>query len=155
MKWLLLACPISLFAGWLAFPLVAQFYVGECTTRSLLIYDEPHKTVISDAIWDTLRGGKQHYYTSKLRLIPDNGPEENYYIERTLKTSVNYHMDSAEITSVAAFRIAGPDTSDPHVGRYIDPLSEQGFTARVYFFRVGERILSGFRDRPLVSCQKR
>ncbi|WP_274240074.1 MULTISPECIES: hypothetical protein [unclassified Enterobacter] len=155
MKWLIPITLSAIGAGWLAFPIVAQFYVGECNTKSLLIYDEPYQTVISEAEWTTLRGARQHYYNSKITLFPDNGPAEKFYVERTVKTSLNYHIDSAEVTSVSAFRIAGPDTSDPHVGRYIDPLSEKGFTARIYFFRIGERILSGFRDRPLVSCQKR
>lgn len=155
MKWLIALCLLAVGAGWLSFPLIAQLYVGDCTTKSLLIYDEPHKTVLSEAEWTTLRGGKQHYYNSKITLLPDSGPAEKFYIERTVKTTLNYHVDSAEVTSASAFRIAGPDTSDPLVGRYIDPLSEKGFTARVYFFKVGERILSGFRDRPLVSCQKR
>lgn len=155
MKWLIFLCPLSLVLGWLALPVTASYFAGNCTTKSLLIYDEPNKTVISEAVWETLRGGKQHYYNSKLTVLPDNGASERYYIERTVKTAMSYHVNSAEITSVNAFRIAGPDTSDPEVGRYLDPLSEQGFTARVYFFRTGERILSGFRDRPLVACQKR
>lgn len=155
MKWLITLSLLAVGAGWLSFPLVSQLYAGDCRTKSLLIYDEPHKTVFSEAEWITLPGGKQHYYNSKITVHPDNGPVEKFYIERTVKTFLNYHVDSAEVTSVSAFRIAGPDTTDPRVGRYIDPLSEKGFTARVYFFRAGERILSGFQDRPMVSCQKK
>lgn len=154
MRSIIILGAFALCAGWLAFPLAAALFSGNCTTQSLLIYDEPDRSIYSQSLWVTARGGEQHYYTSKLTVQPDHGAAESYYIERTIKTTLSFYLDSAEVTTANAFRIAGPDTSDPRVGHYIDPLSEKGFTARVYFFRTGERILSGFRNRPLVLCQR-
>ncbi|EPC7254359.1 hypothetical protein ACR2R9_004325 [Cronobacter sakazakii] len=155
MKWLLLICPVAFVTGWLLFPFITLFASGNCITRSVLIYDEPRGVVTSHAEWNTLRGGTQHHYTSHITLRLDNGTEEKFSTERVVTTSARFHWDSVGITTVKSFRIEGPGKNDPRAEKYSDPLSREGFSARIYFFRAGERLFSGFNNRPLVTCEKK
>ncbi|PKH19118.1 hypothetical protein CIG19_20500 [Enterobacterales bacterium CwR94] len=154
MKKMLLLLTLSLLTGWFISPVIYGALSGNCTSDSTLIYDEPDRTVISKARWEQLRGGEQYYYSSTLHIIPFRGQETEFAVERTLVTSLDYALDSLDVKTVNASRIAGPASSDPDYGRYIDPLAEEGFHARVYLFYTGDRLLTGFRNAPVSVCQK-
>ena len=140
--------------GWFIYPYVFINASGDCISNTTFIYDEADKTVISKSRWEVLRGGEQAYYSSVMSVIPFKGKKRDITIERTVNANLNYHLDSFTIRTMSAFRIAGPQRSDPELGKYIDPPAKEGFNARVYAYSIGERVMLGFRNLPLSVCHK-
>ena len=140
--------------GWFCYPYFFINSSGDCISNTTFIYDEADKTVISKSRWEVLRGGDQSYYSSVLSVIPFKGKKKDITLERTVNANLSFHSDSFTIRTMSAFRIAGPQTSDPEWGKYIDPPAKEGFNARVYAYSVGERVMLGFRNLPVSVCHK-
>ncbi len=66
------------------------------------------------------------------------GLESRINVDRTVNLDYDYHPDSVTVSTRKSFRIAGPDTQDPAIGKYIDPLADENFTARIYLFKSGK-----------------
>lgn len=145
---------IFLFFGWCFTPAFMKETSGNCVSYTTLLYNESDRTIISKSRWDMMKGGRQLYQSSVIRYIPVNGDEKSFAIDRTLNVEVEFHRDSLTVDTVKAFRINGPETSDPEYGGYIDPISELGFTSRVYIFNINGQFILGFRGLPLSFCQK-
>jgi|EndMetStandDraft_3_1072993.scaffolds.fasta_scaffold01662_1 hypothetical protein len=153
-----LACGavIAFVAGWFLAPYSMKLTAGNCATETTFVYDEADRLVVSKARWFTHRRGNEHFYLARLKIIPDEGREESVLVNRTVETEWSTRLDSMNVHTVRAFRIAGPETTDPHWGRYIDPLAEVGFTARIYLFRIpGGRLMTGYRGVPVTTCYGR
>lgn len=151
---IIVCCLLSLFLGWFTLPYLMQPLSGNCRAESTLIYDEENRTVVSHAIWDIMRGSDENHINSYLAFVDAQGKETRFNVERTINVDFAYHINSITVNTIKSFRIAGPDTHDPVLGRYIDPLADDKFTARIYLFKVGDRTISGFHNRPLNSCMK-
>lgn len=152
MKKAILACILASLSGWLAAPYILLNIPSGCVSNTTMVYDEPDKTVVSKSRWEILKGGEQSYYSSLLSVRPFTGVRSDISIERTINLDFKFHTDSYTVETTRAFRIAGPDTSDPAVGRYIDPPAEENFNARVYSYFTGGRVILGFRNLPIAVC---
>ncbi|BCQ34580.1 MULTISPECIES: hypothetical protein [Erwinia] len=141
-------------AGWFFAPYLIFLASGDCASKSVLIYDEPDRYIVSQGNWFTYRGGKEHTYSARISIAGPGNAFEDFASVRTIETENHFKYDSVNVRTVKSFRIAGPLTSDPRIGRYIDPLAEEGFTGRIYFFRYkNSGLLTGFKGRPLGLCQ--
>ena len=140
--------------GWFTYPYFFINTSGGCISYTTFIYDEADKTVISKSRWEVLRGGEQSYYSSVMKFIPFKGMKKDIIIERTVNANLSYHIDSFTVRTMNAFIIAGPQTSDPERGKYIDPPAKEGFNARVYVYSIGERVMLGFHNLPISVCDK-
>jgi len=147
-------CLIFFFLGWFYTPIALKETSGDCISNTILLYNESGRIIISKSRWDMMKGGEQLYHSSVIKDIQEGGDAKNFSVDRTLNVEVDFHRDSLTVDTVKAFRINGPETSDPEYGRYIDPLSELGFTSRIYIFYINGRFLLGFRDLPLSFCQR-
>ncbi|KAA6050456.1 MULTISPECIES: hypothetical protein [unclassified Pantoea] len=155
MKLFVILGMLSLMASWVATPYVIMSFSGDCVASTVLIYEEFDKVVVSKGSRYTFPGSNEHYYTAYFEIRQVGMPVEYFRVERTIETSRLFNIDSFNIRTAEAFRIAGPTTDDPRVGRYIEPLAEKGFNARVYHFKAGENSgLVGFRGLPLNICQR-
>jgi len=153
MKILFILGSIALLCGWFSLSYILRSLPGDCIVESTTIYDEQNRMVITHSYWDRTRGNMQYHYSAQLNIIPDNGVPAQIAIERIINTEHTYLYNSFDVKTVKAFRIAGPLTSEPELGKYIDPLAEEGFHARVYLYLVGSRIIPGLRMQPLGICQ--
>lgn len=153
MKKFYILCGFFLMTGWFSIPVIMRYTSGGCVSYTTLIYDEPTRTIVSSARWDMTAGGEHLFYSSAINDNPLNGEGRGFVSERTINAQFRYHADSMTVRTVSAFRIAGPETSDPEYGRYIDPPAEQGFSARVYTYYAGGRIMMGFRNLPISVCR--
>lgn len=144
---------LAFAAGWFSAPYSLKLAAGNCATETTFVYDEADRVVVSQARWFTHRRGDEHFYVARLKITPDGGAEESVLVNRTVETDWSMRPDSLNVRTVKAFRIAGPETTDPHWGRYIDPLAEVGFTGRIYLFRTpGGRMMTGYRGVPVTTC---
>lgn len=147
-------CGLMVLSGWFSLPYLLQPLSGNCRSETLIIYDEPERTVVSHGYWDILRGSREGHLNAYLAFISPQGDEKKITVDRTISIDYSYHIDSFTASTKKSFRIAGPDTQDPAVGKYIDPLADEKFSARIYLFKVGNQLISGFRYRPLNRCMK-
>ncbi|MGK3114873.1 hypothetical protein [Candidatus Pantoea formicae] len=148
------SCLLMMFLGWFSLPYLLRPLSGDCRSETLIIYDEPERTVISHGYWDILRGSREGHLNAYLAFISPQGDEKKINVDRTVNLDYTYHIDSLTASTKKSFRIAGPDTQDPLVGKYIDPLADEKFSARIYLFKVGNQVISGFHYRPLNRCMK-
>lgn len=147
---------IAFLVGWYLAPYSMKLTAGNCASETTFIYDETTRVVISQARWFVHRHGDEHFYMARLKIIPDNGPEESVLVNRTVETEWSIRADSLNVRTIKAFRIAGPQTTDLHWGRYIDPLAEVGFSGRIYLFRAeGGRMMTGYKNVPVATCYKK
>lgn len=153
MRILLALSVVALLCGWFTLPYILRSFTGDCVAETTMIYDEQNRMVVTHGHWDSVRGNTQYHYSAQLKIIPDNGSSTQIDIERIIDTDHHFFYNSLDVKTVKAFRIAGPETTDPVLGKYIDPLAEEGFHARVYVYLVGSRIMPGFRMQPLGICQ--
>jgi len=144
----------ALAMGWFTYPYFIINTSGGCISNTTFIYDEADKTVINKSRWEILRGGEQSYYSSLMSVIYFEGKKKDITIERTVNANLNFHIDSFTVRTMSAFRIAGPQMSNPELGKYIDPLAKEGFNARVYVYSIGERVMLGFHNLPIAVCHK-
>ncbi len=151
---LITLCLVTLVSGWYSLPFIIHPLSGNCHALNTLIYDEPERTIISRADWDVLPGSHESHLNGYLEIYPAMGSSSRIDIERTINHNVVWHINSATLTSEKSFRIAGPETSDPLWGRYIDPIADENFTGRMYLFKIGERTVTGYYNRPFYSCMK-
>ncbi|MRS17017.1 hypothetical protein GJV06_19230 [Enterobacteriaceae bacterium RIT691] len=149
----LVGAVLAFFAGWFVAPYSLKLTSGNCAAETMFVYDEADRVVISEARWFTHSRGDEHFYMAKLKMIPDKGNPESVLVNRTVETDWTMRPDSLNVRTVKSFRIAGPEPTDAHWGRYIDPLAESGFHARIYLFRTeGGRILAGYKNSPVSTC---
>lgn len=155
MKPLLLVIVSALMfgAGWGIFPHVLVMNAGDCKSETTLIYDEPTRVVVSHAHWFSQYGVQEHFYLAHLKILSDSGQAETVLVNRNVGTRYAATDNGFDVVTNRAFRVAGPETSDPYWGRYIDPLAEKGFHAQIYLFRVpGGRLMTGYRNFPIAGC---
>lgn len=147
-------CLVALFLGWFSLPYFLRPFSGDCRAETYIIYDEPDRTVVSHGYWDILSGSREGHLNAYLAFMSPQGLESRINVDRTVNLDYDYHPDSVTVSTRKSFRIAGPDTQDPAIGKYIDPLADENFTARIYLFKVGNQVISGFHYRPLNRCMK-
>ena len=133
-------CLVALFLGWFSLPYFVRPFSGDCRAETYIIYDDPDRT--------------EGHLNAYLAFMSPQGVESRINVDRTVNLDYDYHPDSVTVSTTKSFRIAGPDTQDPAIGKYIDPLADENFTARIYLFKVGNQIISGFHYRPLNRCMK-
>ncbi|CCP01678.1 hypothetical protein BN439_0589 [Erwinia amylovora Ea644] len=149
-----IAAVILFSCGWFFAPWILFYNMEDCISKSIIIYDEPDRYVISRSTWFTYRGGQEHRYSAQVSIDGPQGKIDEFSSERTIETERHFNYDSINVNTVKSFRIAGPLTSDPRTGKYIDPPAKEGFTGQIHLFRYKNScLLAGFKGGPLSICQ--
>ncbi|WP_350262559.1 hypothetical protein AAF463_24660 (plasmid) [Pantoea sp. BJ2] len=144
----------TFFGGWYTFPYILNLMAYSCVEQSIVVYDEPDQTVITDARWLTSDGRKHISYSSTIYRFIDGKLTDRVNSERTFEFGFTYMPSFTEVNTLDAFRISGPETSAVWPGAYIDPAAEKNFSAGVYLFSTGQSILTGLKDRPRGICYR-
>lgn len=153
---LLLAALIVLpAAGWYGAPRISLMMAGSCEARTLNVYIEKDRSVITREKWWFSPGfwGASGTYHAEIIFQDRDGRETIRHADRAYE--LRYHVEGsylqAETLRVAPLR--EENRAGPELSRYIDPLVKEGFRAPAFIYSLpGNNIMVGLNNLPRTLC---
>ncbi|MCK6898292.1 hypothetical protein [Enterobacter bugandensis] len=146
---------LPLIFGWFVMPYVYLATSGDCSSVNFLIRENQQFSTITKTLRYSYIGSSEHYLKTFVIVNEVNNGSKIFHSEGTIITKRNINIDSLTLETTKSFVLNGIQDKNYDKVAIIDPIAQEGFTFRVYIFRIGNKFrITGFKNTPSSICVK-